>query len=333
MDYAYVGISGLRINRLALGTQTFGWNIGEEDSMKLMDFYFDQGGIYFDTADSYNKGASETILGNWIRKRNRRDKIVIGTKVFFETGPGPNDTGSSRKHIFQSVDTSLERLHTDYIDLLQIHCYDARTSVREVMRTLDDLVRSGKVRYIGLSNFPPSKVMELQMISRYEGTVPVTTLQLEYSLLVRSPEWELLPLCGELGIGVMAWSPLSGGWLTGKYRKNRDVPADSRVGRGDRWDDDKDQRGSGQAYAVIEELVKLSGELHRPVSQISLNWILSGPYPVVPLVGARSMEQLCENFGALEWTLDASCRKRLDAVSRIAAVSPYSFIGRYTRKD
>lgn len=332
MYYVYLGRTGLRISALALGTQTFGWNIDEQQSKALLDQYVEAGGNYFDTADSYNGGESERILGSWLHEKGERDKQILGTKVFFPTSEHVNDTGASRKHILSSVDTSLRRLQTDYIDLLQIHCYDRRTPLEETLRTLDDLVRSGKVRYIGASNFTPSELMKAIMLSRFHHWETFSCLQLEYSLLVRSAEWELIPLCQQEGLGMLAWSPLAGGWLSGKYRKGNDIPSDSRAGRKDRWDDSAEQRGNDQAYDIIEVLHSIASEVGRSVSQVSLNWILKKSKGVIPLIGARTQIQLKENLEALAWELDETQMSRLDEVSNIGLPSPYSFIERYTRK-
>lgn len=332
MEYQFLGNTGLRIGSIGLGTQTFGWNIGERESKRLLSIFRDAGGNYFDTADSYNRGESERILGAWVSEQGNRDACVIGTKVFFPTGEGPNDSGAGRKHLFQSVEESLERLGTDYIDLYQIHCFDKRTPLEETLRALDDLVRSGKVRYIGASNFTPSQLMKANLTARYEGWSPFSSLQLEYSLLVRSPEWELLPVCEELGVGTLAWSPLAGGWLTGKYRREADVPADSRVGRKDRWDDSADQRGTEKAYTVIDMLLSISENSVRPVSQVSINWLIQQGRITAPLIGARTEAQLRENLGALEWTLTDVQLEKLAMASAIEEPSPYSFIHHYTRK-
>lgn len=331
MEYIYLGNSGLSISRMALGTQTFGWNIGEAESFLLLNRYHELGGNYFDTADSYNKGESERILGSWMQGSGVRDNCVVGTKVFFPTAEGVNNTGASRKHLMASVDSSLRRLQTDYIDLLQIHCFDRQTPLEETLRTLDDLVRAGKVRYVGASNYTPSKLMQANMMAHQGGKEPFISLQLEYSLLVRSPEWELIPLCQEEGIGMLAWSPLAGGWLTGKYRKGQTIPKDSRAGRKDRWDDGADQRGTDHAYAIIEVLVAIAEESGHSVSQVSLNWMMQKIKGLVPLVGARNEMQLMENLGALGWSLTEDQMQRLDRVSAIATPSPYSFIERYTR--
>lgn len=331
MEYLYLGNSGLSISRMALGTQTFGWNIGEAESFQLLSQYYALGGNYFDTADSYNNGESEKILGSWMQSQGVRDNCVVGTKVFFPTAEGVNNTGASRKHIMQSVENSLKSLQTEYVDLLQIHCFDRQTPLEETLRTLDDLVRSGKVRYVGASNYTPSKLMQANMMAHHQGKEPFISLQLEYSLLVRSPEWELIPLCQEQGIGMLAWSPLAGGWLTGKYRRGHAIPKDSRAGREDRWDDAEGQRGSDQAYDIIEVLVAIAEEGGHPISQVSLNWMMQRVKGLVPLVGARNKQQLMENLGALSWSLTDDQIARLDRVSAIATPSPYNFIERYTR--
>ena len=332
MDYRQIGRTGLRIGSIALGTQTFGWNTDEETAKKIMSLYQERGGNYFDSADSYNAGESERILGLWMKESGTRDSCVVGTKTFFPTGKGPNDSGLSRKHIFQSVDESLRRLNTDYIDLYQLHCFDALTPLDETLRALDDLVSAGKIRYVGLSNFAPSKIMKTVMTSRYEGWISVAALQLEYSLLVRSAEWELLPLCRDEGIGTLAWSPLAGGWLTGKYRRDADIPSESRAGRGDRWDDGEDQRGTERAYDIIDVLLTISDEVGKPASQVSLNWMIQQKIVTAPLIGARTIGQLEQNLGALDWELEENQLERLNAVSAPSLPSPYSFIQRYTRK-
>jgi len=234
MQYNFLGNTGLRISEIVFGTQTFGWNLDDEGAFELLDYYYDQGGNYLDSADKYNAGESERILGEWLKRRGVRDELVIGTKVFFPTGEGANDQGHSRKHILQSIDESLSRIGTDYVDLYQLHCFDEATPLEETMSALSDLLRNGKIRYYGLSNFTPSQIMKVIYLARDLNMRPPASLQLEYSLQVRSPEWELLPVCHGEGIGTIAWSPLAGGWLTGKYRRDQEAPADSRVGRRDR---------------------------------------------------------------------------------------------------
>lgn len=332
MVYRYLGKSGLKISSIGLGTQTFGWNVDESESKRLLSLYVERGGNYLDAADSYNNGESERVLGTWLSQQPDRDALVIGTKVFFPTGAGPNESGLSRKHILASIDGSLRRLRTDYIDIYQVHCFDQRTPLEETLRTLDDLVHMGKVRYTGASNFTPSMLMKANMMATYEGWTPFSVLQLEYSLLVREPEWELLPLCAQEGLGTLAWSPLAGGWLTGKYRKHQAIPQDSRAGRGDRWDDCESQRVREQTYEIIEVLVAIAEETGRPASQVSLNWILQQGRITSPLIGARTENQLLQNLGAVDWSLTAGQLERLNAVSSREEPSPYRFINHYTRK-
>ncbi len=332
MNYRFLGKTGLKISELVLGCQTFGWGADEKTSHLMADIFYDNGGNMFDTADIYNKGASEQILGKWIKGKKDRDSIIIASKVFFPTGPGPNDTGASRKHILSSVEKSLKRLNTDYIDLYQIHCMDLSTPLDETLETLDILVRDGKIRYAAASNYTPSKLQKAIMISETRGLTRFVSLQAEYSLIVRSTEWELLPLCVEEGLGFLAWSPLAGGWLTGKYQKNRPIPYDSRAGRGDRWDDLPEQRASELTWRVIECLNELSKELNKTHSQIALNWLLSRKGVTAPIIGARTPEQLKQNLGSVGWKLPDEALKKLDVASDVILPYPYRFIQRYTRK-
>jgi aryl-alcohol dehydrogenase-like predicted oxidoreductase len=333
LDYRYLGTTGLKISALSLGAQTFGWNTAAKDAEAVLDRYRECGGNYVDVADSYNGGESERIIGAWMEKRGARRDMLVGTKVFFPTGTGPNDTGLSRRHILDSVDQSLKRLRTDWIDLYQVHCFDRMTPLEETLQALDLCVRSGRVRYIGASNFTPSQMQKGLMISRHRMIAGFSTLQLEYSLLVRSPEWELLPLCGEERVGTLAWSPLAGGWLSGKYRRGVEPPAESRAGRGDRWDDAVDQRGGERTWRIIEELDRIAAENGRRPAQVALNWLLCRNDVTCPITGARTVEQLEENLGALGWALSAEEVARLDRVSAVPEPSPYSFINRYTRND
>ncbi len=332
MEYRYLGSTGLRIGAIALGAQTFGWTTDEKQSNEILDSYYEGGGNYLDAADSYNKGESERIVGGWMRERGLRDSIVLGTKVFFPTGTGPNDEGLSRKHIFKSVEESLKRLKTDYIDLYQIHCFDRRTALEETLRAMDDLLHSGKLRYLGASNMTPSQLQKGLMTSRIEGLSKFSVLQLEYSLLVRSPEWELLPQCELESVGTLAWSPLAGGWLSGKYRRGMQLPPDSRAGKGERWDDAEDQRGGTKTYDIIDVLVRIGEELGKPPSQVALNWLLQKRGVTSALIGARTLAQLDENLGAAEWRLEAGHCAALDAVSDVGLPYPYSFIAKYSRQ-
>jgi aryl-alcohol dehydrogenase-like predicted oxidoreductase len=332
MEYRYLGRTGLKVSAITLGAQTFGWSIGPEESFALLDRYLEQGGNYLDAADSYNKGESERIVGRWVKERGVRDRILLGTKVFFATGEGPNDQGASRGHILQSVEESLRRLGTDHVDLYQLHCFDRMTPLDETLRALDDLVRAGKVRYLGASNFTPSQLQKGLMLSRAGGWAGFAALQLEYSLLVRSPEWELLPQCLEEGVGTLAWSPLAGGWLSGKYRRGQALPADSRAGKGDRWDDAAEQRGGERTYDIVEVLVRVAGEAGCTPAQVALAWMLQRQQVTSLLIGARTPAQLDANLAAVGVRLPEEALAAIDRVSRQEAPYPYSFIERYTRK-
>jgi len=331
MNYRYLGETGLKVSELCLGTQTFGWVTDETEAFKILDRFVDVGGNFFDTADSYNKGESERILGKWIKKHGRRSSLVIATKTYFPTGEGPNDMGLSRKHLMEAVEESLRRLQTDYIDIYQLHCYDGATPLEETLRALDDLLRSGKICYIGVSNFAPSHLMKAIMLCRMYGWGSIASLQAEYSLLVRSPEWELIPLCEKEGIGFLAWSPLAGGWLTGKYRRDAPIPPDSRGGRRDRFEDLPEQRVREKTWDIIDTLIGIAKERGKTPAQIALNWVLRKSENIIPIFGARTIEQLEDNLGAIGWALTDEEVLRLDEVSAIEWPYPYNFLSRYAR--
>ncbi len=332
MEYRFLGRTGLRVSEICLGCQTFGWGADESGSHALADNYVDAGGNFLDTSNIYNQGLSETYLGSWLQDRGDRAQIVIASKVFFPAGKGPNDTGLSRKHILDQIDRSLKRLHTDYLDLYQMHCWDASTPLEETLRALDDLVRAGKVRYIGASNYTASQLTRAIMLSGMHDWVRFDCLQPEYSLLVRSTEWELLPLCISEGIGVIAWSPLAGGWLSGKYHRGQPPPADSRVGRADRWDDLPEQREAERTWIVVDALREIAKARAKTPSQVALNWLLQKPGVTAPIIGARTVEQLQDNLGSTGWALDAGEIEQLDVASAVPLPSPYNFIARYTRR-
>lgn len=332
MNYRFMGRTGLKVSELCMGTQTFGWGVDEATAFTLADQFIGVGGNFFDTSNTYNQGMSETILGNWLKRTANRSRLVIATKVFFPTGDGPNDTGLSRKHIFDQVDASLRRLQTDYIDIYQTHCWDASTPIDETYQAMNDLVRAGKVRYIGASNFTPSQLVRVNMMCEQRGWARIDCLQPEYSLLVRSTEWELLPVCREDGIGVIAWSPLAGGWLTGKYHRDQPPPSDSRVGRADRWDDQPEQRENETTWQIVDGLRSIAQARGKSPSQVALNWLLQQAGVTAPIFGARTSAQLTDNVGAVGWSLSPEELELLNSASAIPLPSPYSFITRYTRK-
>jgi len=332
MRRVFLGGSGLVVSELAMGTQTFGWGADEKIACAMADRFAEAGGILFDSSSTYNNGAAECMLGSWSKSRKNRHQIVLATKVFFATGDGPNDLGLSRSHILQSVAESLRRLQTDYIDLYQAHCFDMSTPLEETLRVFDDLVKSGKVRYVGVSNFTGSQVTKAVMLERMRGWSPLVSLQAEFSLLVRSTEWELLPVCREEGLALLAWSPLAGGWLSGKYRKGQAPDQESRVGRGERWDDQPAQRESDLAWRVIGCVKEIARTRGKTCSQVALNFLLRRSDLVVPIFGARTLEQLEENIGSAGWELAKEEVDLLDSASAVPLPYPYRFIERYTQK-
>lgn len=331
MRYRFLGKSGLRVSELAMGTQTFGWGVDEKTAHGMADQFVDSGGNFFDTSSTYNAGASESMLGNWLRSRKNRDAMVVATKIFFATGTGPNDVGLSRKHILQSAEESLRRLQTGYIDLYQAHCCDLATPIEETLGAFDDLARAGKVRYIGVSNFTAGQLMKAVLAARSICKAGLISLQAEYSLLVRETEWELLPLCEEEGLGMLAWSPLAGGWLSGKYARGRPPAPESRAGRGDRWDDQAEQREGDRTWRVVDCLRDIAVRRGMTPAQVALNYLLRRSECVVPIFGARTPDQLVENLGTVGWELEPHEVRALNEASAISLPYPYRFIERYSR--
>jgi len=332
MEYRFLGNTGLKVSELAFGTQTFGWGADEKTAHALADLFVQAGGNLFDTADSYNGGVAESMLGSWLKARKNRHSVIVATKVFFPTGDGPNDAGASRKHIFHSINESLNRLKTDYVDLYQIHCFDLSTPLEETLSALDDLVRAGKIRYMGASNYTASQLEKALMLSEIHQWESFSALQAEYSLIVRSTEWELLPLCEEEGVGFLALSPVAGGWLTGKYGRNQPPPSNSRVGRKDRWDDQPEQRESELTWRVIDNLIEIGKDCGKTPAQIALNWILQQPGITASILGVRTLEQLKENLGCIGWQLSEEEMNKLKKASDVPLPYPYRFIERYTRR-
>jgi aryl-alcohol dehydrogenase-like predicted oxidoreductase len=331
--YYTLGRSGLRVSRLALGAMTFGtewgWGTDEETARQLFNTYVDAGGNFVDTADLYTNGTSETWLGKFITERNLRDRMVIATKFTFNAEPGnPNAGGNGRKNILRTVEGSLKRLGTDYIDLYLLHAWDTITPAEEVMRTLDDLVRSGKVRHIGFSDTPAWYAARAQTLAEWRGYEPLSTLQLEYSLVERNIEREFVPLGIELGMGIMVWSPLASGLLSGKYKPSQGGSAGE--GRLETLKDSANpgfQKFSDRNWQIVAELEKVAQELGRSMAQVAINWTLNCPGIASAIVGATKLAQLEDNLKALEFELPAELANRLETVSRPEAQFPYSFFG------
>jgi aryl-alcohol dehydrogenase-like predicted oxidoreductase len=332
-EYYLLGRSGLRVSRLALGTMTFGtrwgWGADEAVSRELFSRYVAAGGNFFDTANMYTGGDSERLLGRFVREAGLRDRAVITTKFTFSDGEGgasPNTGGNHRKNVVRSLEASLRRLDTDYVDLYLMHFWDQLTSAEEMMRTFDDLVGSGKVRYIGLSNVPAWYVGRAQTLAEWRGWERIAALQLQYSLVERGIEHEYVKLAQELGIGIMAWSPLASGLLSGKYRPG----ADGGSGEG-RLQQMKKAGGSSPRFAernwaIVAKLEQVATQIGRSMSQVALNWAANRPGIDSLIVGATRVEQLEDNLGALDFQLPAELAAELDEASRVPPHYPYDFL-------
>ena len=332
MKYRYLGKTGLKVSELCLGAMTFGREneaTGDE-SFQMMDRFVAAGGNFIDTANVYSNGISEEIVGRWL-KRQRRSDLVIATKVRFPMGEGPNDLGLSRKHILSSAEASLRRLQTDYIDLYQVHCWDSKTPLEETLSTLNDLVRKGLVRYLGASNFAGWQLQRAIDVSRENRWEPFVCLQPQYNLLCRSTEWELLPLSQQEGLGVIPWSPLRGGWLSGKFKRGMSAPpGGSRIERAEEknWGEKWSAYNNEQTWRTLDGLHEVAGALKRSPAQVAINWLLQKPGVTAPIIGTRRMEQLENNLGSVEWSLTPEQVAKLDAASEVPQPYPYDFISK-----
>jgi aryl-alcohol dehydrogenase-like predicted oxidoreductase len=308
MEYRNLGRTGLKVSELCLGTMQFGWTADETLSFKILSAAYAAGINFIDTADIYSRwaegnpgGVSETIIGKWLKNFNiPRDQVVIATKVRGEMGAGPNDQGLSRAHIFNAVEASLRRLDTDYIDLYQTHWYDDETPIEETLSALDDLVRQGKVRYIGCSNIPAWRLMRAQWTADKLGIARYDSLQPHYNLANRTEfEHEVAEVCQTYGIGVIPYSPLAGGFLTGKYQPDQPLPESARA------DGNKNRYFNEHGWAVLAAVEKIAAGREKSVSQIALAWQLSNPVITSPIVGPRTSAQLEDNLGAVGLRLTA----------------------------
>ncbi|MFZ0882763.1 MAG: aldo/keto reductase, partial [Candidatus Acidiferrales bacterium] len=327
MEFRILGRSGLKVPVLSLGTGTFGganeffraWgDTGVEEATRLVDICLEAGLNMFDTADIYSDGESEKVLGAAIA--GRRDKVLISTKATFKTGSGPNEVGSSRYHLIQACEASLRRLKTDYIDLYQMHGFDALTPVEETLSALNDLVHSGKVRYIGCSNFSGWHLMKSLDVAEKYGWTRYVAHQAYYSLVGREYEWELMPLGLDQGVGCVVWSPLGWGRLTGKIRRGKPLPEVSRLHKtaemGPPVSDEL-------VYKVVDAADEIAKEIGKTIAQIALNWLLQRPTVANVIMGARNEEQLRQNLGATGWNLTPQQVAKLDAASATTLVYPY----------
>jgi aryl-alcohol dehydrogenase-like predicted oxidoreductase len=327
MEYRHLGASGLKVPVLSFGTGTFGgqgplfsaWGrSGIDEARRLVDICLEAGVNLFDSADVYSNGASEEILGAAIE--GRRDKVLISTKMSLPMGDGLLDAGSSRHRLLTSVESALRRLGTDYIDLLQLHAFDAFTPIEEVLSTLDTLVRAGKLRYVGVSNFAGWQLMKSLAIADRHGWPRYVAHQVYYSLLGRDYEWELMPLARDQGVGALVWSPLGWGRLTGKIRRDQPLPQNSRLHATAQFGPPVDEQ---RLYAIVDVLDAIASETGRTVPQVAIAWLLSRPTVSSVIIGARDEAQLRDNLGAVGWSLSADQLRRLDEVSAVMAPYPY----------
>lgn len=329
MEYRQLGGSGFRVPALTFGTGTFGgkseffqaWGSSDiAEATRMVDVCLEAGVTMFDSADIYSSGAAESILGAAIK--GRRDQVLISTKGTFRSGTGPNDVGSSRFHLTRAVEDSLKRLGTDYIDLYQLHAFDAATPVEEALGTLDDLVRAGKIRYIGCSNFSGWHLMKSLAVSEKYGLSRYVAHQAFYSLIGRDFEWELMPLGLDQKVGTVVWSPLGWGRLTGKIRRGQPLPETSRlhtkvvVDNGPPVEDE-------YLYRVVDALTEVAEETGKTIPQVALNWLLQRPTVSTIVIGARNEEQLRQNLGAVGWNLSVEQVAKLDSASATTLAYPY----------
>lgn len=332
MSYTTLGRSGLRVSRFALGAMTFGtewgWGAPEETVFRLLDRFVERGGNVIDTADGYTGGSSERLIGRWLASRENRERVVVATKFTFNASPGdPNAGGNGRKNVFRALEGSLARLGTDYVDVYWLHAWDGITPVEEVVATLDALVRQGKVRYYGFSDVPAWYLARAQTLAEWRGFERLAGLQLEYSLVERNIEREHVPAAEALGVGLVPWSPLASGLLSGKYR--RDGTAARGEGRLATI-----QGGGNPAFEklfternwrIVEELVAVATALGRPPAQVALNWIARRPTVASVILGATKLAQLDDNLAALDFELPHALAERLERISRPETVHPYHF--------
>jgi aryl-alcohol dehydrogenase-like predicted oxidoreductase len=327
MEFRRLGYSGLKVPVLSFGTGTFGggneffkaWGTtGVDEATRLVDICLEAGVNMFDTADGYSNGLSEEILGKAVA--GRRSEVILATKAFFPTGPGPNDLGTSRHHLIQACENSLRRLGTDYIDLYQMHVFDALSPAEETLTVLDTLVRSGKVRYIGCSNYSGWHLMKSLSVSERYGWPRYVAHQVYYSLIGRDFEWELMPLGMEEQVGTLVWSPLGWGRLTGKIRRGQPPPETSRLPK---TAEAGPPVSNEHVYRVVDAIDEVAKETGKSVSQIALNWLLQRPTIASVIVGARNEEQLRQNLGAAGWNLTPEQVAKLDAASAITPAYPY----------
>lgn len=317
MEYRKLGNSGAVVSHLCLGTMTFGAESDEATSNALMNAYVEAGGNFLDTADVYSAGVSEEIVGRWLKSRKLRD-LVIATKGRFPMGDGPNHIGLSRKHLAEALEASLKRLGVEQIDLYQMHAWDALTPIEETLRFLDDAVSAGKIAYYGFSNFLGWHLTKAVWIAKMQGFAPPVTLQPQYNLLVRDIEHEIVPACQDAGMGLLPWSPLGGGWLSGKYKRDQMPTGSTRLGENPKrgmeaFEARNAKSRTWEIIGAVEDIAKAHGV---SMAQVALAWTAAQPAVTSVILGARTSEQLVDNLGSAELALTADELQKLDAVSK-----------------
>jgi aryl-alcohol dehydrogenase-like predicted oxidoreductase len=319
MEYRRVGRSGLKVSEICLGTMTFGHGTDKAEAKRIVDLSLDAGVNFFDTANGYSNGQSEIIFGEIVKER--RQDVIIATKVFNPMGSGPNDSGMSRVHIMRAIEDSLTRLQTDYIDIYYIHHVDTQTPLEEMLRAFDDLVHHGKVRYIACSNYEAWRLMEALWISDSKDLARFECYQPQYSLVVRDIEEEIIPVCQLKGVGVVVWSPLAGGFLTGKYKPGQDKVAGSRSEEGWAF---PERYFAPNADETLTVLLDVAQQLGRTPAQVATRWVLEQPAITSAIIGARTLAQADDNLRAAGWQLPQEALERLNQVSTLPAHYPRS---------
>lgn len=331
VEHRQLGRSGLQVSVFGLGTMTFGAESDESSSHAMLDRFAEAGGSLIDTADVYSSGAAEEILGRWLARQPDRDRFLVATKGRFATGDGPNDSGAGRVHLTRALDASLSRLQSEVVDLYQVHCWDPDTPLEETLETLDDLVRQGKVRYVGLSNFTGYQLARALTTTRLLGWAPVVALQALYNLLDRTIEWELVPQCLDEGVGILPWSPLGGGWLTGKYSRGDRPSGETRLGEDPtRGLEAYDLQDTERTWEVVDACRAIAEERGVPMASVALAWLRDRPAVSSVILGARTVDQLEQNLAAADLVLTTEERGSLDRASAPGyPLYPYGFIERY----
>jgi aryl-alcohol dehydrogenase (NADP+) len=331
MDYRTLGRSGCAVSSVCLGTMTFGTETGQAAAHQQLDQFIDAGGTLVDTADVYSRGASEEIIGRWFASRPAQvtERVVLATKGRFPLGGAPNDAGLSAVHLTRALDASLRRLGRDAVDLYQVHAYDPLTPLEETLRTLDGFVRSGKIRYYGLSNFTGWQLTKTVYLARELNAAPPVTLQPQYSLLAREIEWEIVPAAMDAGLRLLPWSPLGGGWLSGKYRRDERPAGATRLGEDpDRGMEAYDRRSTDRTWRVIDAVQKVAEDRGVSMAEVALAWVTGRPAVSSTILGARTTDQLQTNLRAAGLRLTPDETAVLDAASDPDPVDyPYGKLG------